>query len=92
MTNVTNAVTGERATSSLMGHMNTLMGGMVMTARNTDSVTEDIAHSPAITLQSSVGPIIVFFLARLQKQELCHILMRFSTAVLLFEERDVLIS
>ena len=60
MTNVTNAVTGERATSSLMGHMNTLMGGMVMTARNTDSVTEDIAHSPAITLQSSVGPIIVF--------------------------------
>ena len=91
MTNVTNAVTGERATSSLMGHMNTLMGGMVMTARNTDSVTEDIAHSPAITLQSSVGPIIVFS-ARLQKQELCHILMRFSTAVLLFEERDVLIS
>ena len=90
MTNVTNAVTGERATSSLMGHMNTLMGGMVMTARNTDSVTEDIAHSPAITLQSSVGPII--FLARLQKQELCHILMRFSTTVLLFEERDVLIS
>ena len=61
MTNVTNAVTGERATSLLMGHMNTLMGGMVMTARNTDSVTEDIAHSPAITLQSSVGPIIVFF-------------------------------
>lgn len=61
MTNVTNAVTAERATSSLMGHMNTLMGGMVMTARNTDSVTEDIAHSPAITLQSSVGPIIVFF-------------------------------
>ena len=60
MTNVTNAVTGERATSSLMGHMNTLMGGMVMTACNTDSVTEDIAHSPAITLQSSVGPIIFF--------------------------------
>ena len=61
MTNVTNAVTAERATSSLMGHMNTLMGGMVMTARNTDSVTEDIAHSPAITLQSSAGTIIVFF-------------------------------
>lgn len=60
MTNVTNAVTAERATSSLMGHMNTLMGGMVMTARNTDSVTEDIAHSPAITLQSSAGTIIVF--------------------------------
>ena len=71
MTNVTNAVTGERATSSLMGHMNTLMGGMVMTARNTDSVTEEIAHSPAITLQSSVGPI--FFFATLQKQESCHI-------------------
>ena len=47
-----------------MGHMNTLMGGMVMTARNTDSVTEDIAHSPAITLQSSAGPIIVFFFSK----------------------------
>ena len=90
MTNVTNAVTGERATSSLMGHMNTLMGGMVMTARNTDSVTEDIAHSPAITLQSSVGPI--FFLQHFRNKNYVTFLMRFSTAVLLFEERDVLIS
>ena len=87
MTNVTNAVTAERATSSLMGHMNTLMGGMVMTARNTDSVTEDIAHSPAITLQSSAGTIIVFWAER----NLSHF-GAVSTALLLFEERDVLIS
>ena len=55
-----------------MGHMNTLMGGMVMTARNTDSVTEDIAHSPAITLQSSVGPIIVFFGKTLETRIMSH--------------------
>ena len=74
-----------------MGHMNTLMGGMVMTARNTDSVTEDIAHSPAITLQSSAGTIIVFLGKNSAERNLSHF-GAVSTALLLFEERDVLIS
>ena len=77
-----------------MGHMNTqrgsLMGGMVMTARNTDSVTEDIAHSPAITLQSSAGTIIVFLGKNSAGRNLSHF-GAVSTALLLFEERDVLI-
>ena len=74
-----------------MGHMNTLMGGMVMTARNTDSVTEDIAHSPAITLQSSAGTITVFLGKNSAERNLSHF-GAVSTALLLFEERDVLIS
>ena len=77
MTNVTNAVTGERATSSLMGHMNTLMGGMVMTARNTDSVTEDIAHSPAITL----APLLFLFFSKNSEEGMSHVGAVFNDGV-----------
>ena len=61
VTNVTNAVTGGQATGPLMGHMNTLMGGIVMTACNTGFVTEDIGAMLPTDQNIILLPLLITF-------------------------------